>query len=138
MKRLPREPSEWLMLARVAVLLGAIQIALPRVSLPRLLGYLTPRHRKKFTDPLTVDVRMRFADALLARLPVGTRGNCLPRSLVLYRLAARAGLDVRLHCGVRRGDRGLDGHAWCTAGDTVLAGASAAGFTETFSFSAKA
>lgn len=138
MSRLPRRPSQWLLLVRVALLVAAIRLALPRVPLPTLLRYLTPRRRAREADPRAVEAGMRYADALLARLSAGPRGNCLPRSLVVYRLAARAGLDVRLHCGVRPHDHGLDGHAWCTADGAVLAGASAAGFTETFSFPATA
>lgn len=138
MTRLPRRPSEWLMLARVALLIAAIRVALPRVSLPTLLRYLTPCRRCQQADPRAVETGMRFADALLGRMSFGRRGNCLARSLVLYHLAAQAGLDVRLHCGVCHGERGLDGHAWCTADGEVLAGASATGFTETFSFPAAA
>jgi hypothetical protein len=135
--KLPRRPWEWLVLARVGMLLVAIRLLLPRTSLPKLLDRLTPRHRG-VAHPRTVDKGVRFADALLAHHPIGARGDCLPRSLVLYHLAARAGMPVQLHCGVRRDAGRLAGHAWCTAGEVVLAGASSEGFSETYRYPATA
>ena len=38
--------------------------------------------------------------------------NCLQRSLVTYRLLARAGADVSAVLGIRREGLALAGHAW--------------------------
>jgi hypothetical protein len=120
------------LLVRVALLLATIRRLLPRTPLPALLQRLTPR--RITADPDSVEIGVRYADALLRRMPIGERGDCLPRSLVIYHLGRRAGVPVQLHCGVRRAGTGLDGHAWCTAGDAVLAGARADGFEETYRY----
>jgi len=46
--------------------------------------------------------------------------NCLRRSLALRRLLRRRGIGSRLHLGVRRGDGGLEAHAWVSCGGQVL------------------
>jgi hypothetical protein len=40
------------------------------------------------------------------------RATCLPRSVVLWALLRRHGVDAELKLGVRRGDRGFEAHAW--------------------------
>ena len=40
------------------------------------------------------------------------RGNCLSRSLVLWWLLRRWGIESDLHIGVRRDTENLDAHAW--------------------------
>ncbi len=55
-----------------------------------------------------------YTDALLGIFPANPKGNCLPRSLILFRLARLQGFPVVFHCGVRRSEEGLDGHAWLT------------------------
>ena len=134
MSKLPRSLSDWALLVRVALVLLRIRRLLPRIPLPELLERLTPRPSS--ADPRSFEVGVRYADALLARMPVGARGDCLPRSLVIYHLALRAGMPVQLHCGARRSGVGLDGHAWCTSGGVILAGARSDGFAETYRFPA--
>jgi hypothetical protein len=129
---LPRHPREWALLVHVAVLLAAIRRLLPLMALPAVLERLTPR--RSSADPTSLDMGVVYADALLARMPIGKRGDCLPRSLVIYHLGRRAGMPVQLHCGVRRSGAGLEGHAWCTCGGVVLAGGRADGFVETYRF----
>jgi hypothetical protein len=127
---LPRRPSDLRLLVHVLLLVLRIRRLLPRIPLPALLERLTPR--RSAADPLRFEVGVRYADAVLARMPIGVRGDCLPRSLVIYHLALRAGIPVQLHCGARRTDAGLDGHAWCTSGGVILAGARSEGFAETY------
>ena len=134
MTKLPRTPWQWAVLVRVVLLLAAIRHLLPRMPLPELIERLTPR--RTGAHPRTFEAGVRYADALLARHPIGVRGDCLPRSLVIYHLARRAGMPALLHCGVRRSGLGLDGHAWCTSRGVLLAGAREDGFTETYRFPA--
>jgi hypothetical protein len=131
---MPTRASEWALLVRVALLLVAIRRWLPRIPLSALLERLATR--RSSADPRSVELGARYADALLARMPIGRRGDCLPRSLVIYHLALRAGLPVQLHVGMRRSGAGLAGHAWCTSDGVILAGASADGFQETYCFPA--
>jgi hypothetical protein len=47
-------------------------------------------------------------------------GNCLDRSLVLYRFLSRSEPGTRLVLGMRRGSSELEGHAWVIAGDRAF------------------
>ena len=44
-------------------------------------------------------------------------GDCLQRSLLLYRELSRSGLDPTLMVGFRTGPNGLEGHAWVVVAD---------------------
>lgn len=48
------------------------------------------------------------------------RAPCLPRSLVLWGLLRKRGMDARLRIGVRRGPNGFDAHAWVEHDGAVL------------------
>lgn len=54
-------------------------------------------------------------------------GNCLDRSLVLYRFLSRSDPGTRLVLGVRPGSPALEGHAWVIAGDRAIGEAPADG-----------
>jgi hypothetical protein len=54
-------------------------------------------------------------------------GNCLDRSLVLYRFLPRNGSSRRLVLGVRRDSGELEGHAWVIVGERVLGATSSSG-----------
>jgi transglutaminase superfamily protein len=77
-----------------------------------LASLMTPRVT---AAPSATQRRERTA-AVLRVVTTGGRllvsSNCLERSLVTFRLLARAGADVRLVLGVRRDDSTLDGHSW--------------------------
>jgi hypothetical protein len=47
-------------------------------------------------------------------------GNCLDRSLVLYRFLSQHEPGTRLVLGMRRGSSELEGHAWVIAGDRSI------------------
>lgn len=71
----------------------------------------------------------------LGRIVPGDR-NCLRRSLVLYRELSARGAGPRLVVGFRRGDGGLEGHAWVTLAGGVVGddAAHVASFTPTCCF----
>lgn len=48
------------------------------------------------------------------------RATCLPRSLLLWWIVRRRGLDPRLRIGVRRSEGELFAHAWIELSDEVL------------------
>ena len=76
----------------------------------------------RFARPLTSSSGAAHRDAVERRLeryltergrfPARPPGNCLERSLAVYRLLCSVGADVRLVVGLRPGDRGVDGHVW--------------------------
>jgi hypothetical protein len=54
-------------------------------------------------------------------------GNCLDRSLVLYRFLSRSEPRTRLVLGMRRGSSELEGHAWVISGDRAFGETPASG-----------
>jgi hypothetical protein len=100
------------LVVHVAGLLLLLRLLLFCVKLKTLVRWLDADPSVQRIDPATLPKAARYTDALLARIPFPTRGNCLPRSLVLFHLARRWGLPARLHCGVRRDGQQLQGHAW--------------------------
>jgi hypothetical protein len=67
--------------------------------------------------PVTAVREARIAE--LARVVyrsehVSRPGNCLERSLVLYRYLSAAGADPQLVVGIRSGEAAVRGHAWVT------------------------
>jgi hypothetical protein len=67
--------------------------------------------------PVTAVREARIAE--LARVVyrsehVSRPGNCLERSLVLYRYLSAAGADPQLVVGIRSGEAAIRGHAWIT------------------------
>jgi hypothetical protein len=63
----------------------------------------------------------RTVDAVARRLPV--RSKCLPRSLALWTMLRRAGIDATLRIGMRT-DGSAEAHAWvehagCAIGELV-------------------
>ena len=69
--------------------------------------WLSPRGPAR--DPSREERTIR----VVARLSRTSGGNCLERSLVLYRYLARASADPRLVVGMARPDEYL-GHVWLT------------------------
>jgi hypothetical protein len=57
--------------------------------------------------------RERRTTHVVARLSRASGGNCLERSLILYRYLARAGARPRLVVGMAKPDKYL-GHVWVT------------------------
>src|SRR6187551_3492676 len=91
----PRTGADLWLLARVLVVLVVVRLLLPRVKLRTLLRWLeaTPQAGNKAGS--TVEKAGRYADALLARLPLARPGPCLVRSLTLYHFGTRYGLPVQ-------------------------------------------
>jgi hypothetical protein len=85
-----------------------------RLPLTRLVRLMWRGERAR---PVTAAREARVAE--LARVVyrsehVSRRGNCLERSLVLYRYLSAAGADPHLVVGIRSGEAPVRGHAWVT------------------------
>jgi hypothetical protein len=81
------------------------------LGLPRTRRLLAPRRRPPGPPPAPAEVArvVRLATgACRAVYPAG----CLPRSLVVERLLARAGARPELRIGVRLDEGRLSAHAW--------------------------
>jgi transglutaminase superfamily protein len=108
----PRTWPEVRLVVHVAGLLLLLRLLLFCVKLKTLIRWLDAGPSARSLDPATLAEAARYTDALLARFSFPTRGNCLPRSLVIFHLARWWGLPVRFHCGIRRDGERLQGHAW--------------------------
>jgi hypothetical protein len=62
------------------------------------------------TTEARVDASVRMLDAAVTHLPGGSK--CLSRSLVLWTMLRRQGIDGEIVIGVRPGGAPLDAHAW--------------------------
>jgi Transglutaminase-like superfamily len=85
-----------------------------RLSLTRLVGLMWRGERAR---PVTAAREARVAE--IARVVfrsehVSRQGNCLERSLVLYRYLSAAGADPHLVVGMRGNEAPVRGHAWVT------------------------
>jgi hypothetical protein len=133
----PRRGSrEYRLVFRVLAVSSAIRVLLPIVRLKQLVRWLGPSGPAPAPHPVCLQTVAWYTDAVLQRLPYRGRGNCLPRSLTLFYFASRAGLPVRVHCGVRRAGPRLEGHAWLTlGGEPFLEPGNLAGsYSVTFSY----
>jgi hypothetical protein len=102
----------------------------------RLLGWRVALAVLKRTVPIATLVRLMAApggrstrdtrrivelvDWLYAPRRDRDLGNCLDRSLVLYRFLSRNEPGTRLVLGMRRGSSELEGHAWVISGDRAI------------------
>ena len=86
----------------------------------RLLSWLSMSPLSSAENFQALQEMAYCTDRVLAACPYNAKGNCLPRSLILYLLAPRFGFRVKFHCGVRKGVSGLDGHAWLTRNDETF------------------
>lgn len=99
---------------RTGLLVLWVRLLLRLTSLPVVLGQLSLGSKIGHPDEAEMKKMAYYVDRWLELFPYNQKGNCFPRSLVLYRLARRRGYPVRFHCGVRKDSSGLEGHAWLT------------------------
>jgi Transglutaminase-like superfamily len=104
--------------AWLALRMAGWRLVLPllkrRLPLMRLVPLMWMRERAR---PLSAEREARIAE--LARVVFRSQhlsrpGNCLERSLVLYRYLSAGGADPQLVVGLRGGEEGVRGHAWVT------------------------
>ena len=113
-KMLSQRLRQYWLIGQMALLLFVVRMTMLWMRLPFLLGWLHVIRVSSVKDFQTLKDVAYYTDRLLAIFPVNERGNCLPRSLVLYGFAKRYGFPVRFHCGVRWVEQELTGHAWLT------------------------
>jgi hypothetical protein len=114
-------PFERRTLYITVLLLPALKIAINVWSYRRVTAVLvrTSQGRTKATDPEQViagSVRIVRAAANYRAL----RATCLTRSMALWWLLRRQGIESEIRFGVKRGDDGIAAHAWVEQGRRVL------------------
>lgn len=121
---------------RVGLVVLWVRLSLRRNNLPLMLDRLTPRAMNEKPDDTAMRRLAGYVDRWLQLFPYSRKGNCFPRSLALYRVARQLGYPVVFHCGVRKADSNLDGHAWLTLDSQIFCepGKQWQRFTVTFSY----
>jgi hypothetical protein len=115
--------EEILLFIQVFLLLTILPLLIKLLSVQRLMKVLTPRNSnvyKNLNIEKSKDKIVKFTDYILSRNLWIYKSTCLKRSLVLYQLFRKSGIDVHVCFGVRYNDklsgRGtgkkLEGHAW--------------------------
>ncbi len=121
-----RPPEDRALILRAALLLPLTEIGL------RLFGFrrwkeliekfsLTPRVAQSLQVDLQQDVALRAVRAVRsAELHGPTNPNCLERSMTLWWLLRRDGIDGELHIGARMEGGRFEAHAWVELRGEVL------------------
>jgi transglutaminase superfamily protein len=85
-----------------------------RLPLPRLVRLMWLGDRSRPTTPEREARIAELARVVYRSEHVSRRGNCLERSLVLYRYLSAAGADPHLVVGMKSREAAFRGHAWIT------------------------
>lgn len=108
---------ERILLLQAAVLLVALRALLRSAGVRRAHGMLDRwarpaafGNRRAWSSPRDVQSAVHLVAMAARRLPVST--TCLHRSLALWWLLRRRGVDCQLRLGARRTAERLDAHAW--------------------------
>ncbi|MGI8873759.1 MAG: lasso peptide biosynthesis B2 protein [Egibacteraceae bacterium] len=118
--RLLGHPAELWLALRMAGWRLVLPVLKHRMALPRLARMMWREPRAAAAIP-ALEARIATLAGVVFRSEHGTKhGNCLERSLVLYRYLAAAGADPELRVGLRRPEAALRGHAWVTVRGTAL------------------
>ncbi len=104
--------GDWWMGIRIVSATLFVRVAKHVLPLQRLVKVMTPDSVPGVREPRLEARIVRMAGwAARAVRPFG-EGNCLERSLVLYRELVRAHAGPQLVMGFKSGDSGVQGHAW--------------------------
>lgn len=109
-------PCERGLLLEAAVLLPLVAIGRRRMSIQRLRGglqRLPPAHRRCSPDEAARAVARAAAHGLV-------HANCLERSLVLWALLRRHGIESEVRLGFRGHGATFQAHAWVECAGSVL------------------
>ena len=97
---------------RAAIWMIALRVAKFVLPLPRLARMMHARARVAARDHLRERRVTHLVDRVAQTLRLADHGNCLERSLVLYRMLGGLGASPQLIIGVTRNGGALGGHAW--------------------------
>jgi hypothetical protein len=113
------------LILRAALILPVTEIGLRVFGFHRwkeLIEKLSPaRHFQRLPADLQHDAALRFARAVRsAQLHGPTNPNCLERSMTLWWMLRREGVEGELHIGARKQGTRFEAHAWVELDGQVL------------------
>ena len=106
-------PRDLWLLLRIIALASILPLMLRWIRLPTLLELLESRKPAVVLEKEQIDKVVRFTNFIISKNGFGGKGNCLKRSLLLYRFLGEASMRTEINFGIRRGGR-LIGHSWLT------------------------
>ena len=105
-------PSDIVLLLEIVLMAALLPVLAQRVRLPKLVGFMDCERRGKSCEQHTCNKIVLFTNYVLSlRIPL-IKSTCLIRSLVLFRLLRRAGMDVCLNIGVGKRSDQVVAHSW--------------------------
>lgn len=114
-----------LLLLQAAALLTALRVLLRTAGLRRVHAVLSRSARRAavaggraWSSPREVQAAVHLVAMAARRTPAST--TCLHRSLALWWLLRRRGVDCQLRLGARRQDERFDAHAWVECDGEVV------------------
>ncbi len=118
---------EWQLLVTSVILLPLTALGLHLFGLKRtqqFMKYFTPAAPK--TSPRKEE-ELKYGQLVARMVSVAAnhglyRANCLKKSLVLWWLLKRKGIEANLHIGVQKNGELLDAHSWVEINGNVLIG----------------
>lgn len=116
-------PAERSLLLQSLLLFSLVSLSLQLWGLRRTQQLLSFLSRREKTAPLKADNCSQESIARLVAIASRNsfpRGNCLRRSLVLWYLLRRQGIESDLRFGVRREGGDFQAHAWVEREGLVL------------------
>ena len=127
-------PGRALLLARMAVWVFLLSLAVRFYSLPKALALLStpPRNKRSRTDQAELASAI---DALLELKFFVFRPICWKRAAILHRYLGLQGVVTTIKFGLRKGpDNELDGHAWLEADGIPILETELPNYTVTYVF----
>ncbi len=115
--------EEIILFVQVFLLVTILPFLIKLLTVQRLMKVITPRDidaYKNLNVEKSKDKIVKFTDYILSRNFWVYKTTCLKRSLVLYQLLRKSGINVHVCFGVRYNDKlpgretrkKLEGHAW--------------------------
>ncbi|HEV2299762.1 MAG TPA: lasso peptide biosynthesis B2 protein [Candidatus Acidoferrales bacterium] len=122
-RRLSKNARHDLLLGFVLVPLAVVFVRLFGVGRWRRVEEERERADGELEGPNTTQINEARAEARMIEAASRhgiARGNCLSRSVALWWLLRRKGINAELRIGARRAGEGLEAHAWVELGGTIL------------------
>jgi hypothetical protein len=111
-RREPFRVADGAVVLRAAMWMVVLRVVKFVVPLPRLARFMQAAPRSGVRDLARERRITQLVDRVANSLRLADQGNCLERSLVLYRLLGRLGAGPQLIIGVTRSGGAVAGHAW--------------------------
>lgn len=113
-----KNPKDLWLLLRIAAMASILPLLLRWMRLPTLLKVLQSRNSVAAPEKEQIDKIVRFSNFVFGRNVLAGKSSCLKRSLLLYHFLGKAGMEVELNFGIKKGN-GLLGHCWLTSGGKI-------------------